>query len=52
MTDPESPPTEPIAPTPEYEPGNTPEEAPPLDPTPNPPGDGRPYDAASSSPVQ
>ena len=46
MTDPEVPESEPIPPSPEYEPGRTPEEAPPLDPTPNPPGDGTPYDAA------
>jgi hypothetical protein len=49
MTDPENPSPEPIAPSPEYEPGSTPDELPPLDPTPNPPDDGRPYDA---SPVQ
>jgi hypothetical protein len=46
MTDPEIPPTEPIAPSPEYEPGRIPEEAPPLEPTPNPP-DNEPYDGSA-----
>ena len=49
MTDPEPPPTEPMPPSPEYEPGRTPEEAPPLDPTPTPPGEGRPYDTSANA---
>lgn len=47
MTDPEPPPSEPVTPSPEYEPGRAPEEAPPLEPTPNPP-DNEPYDGSGA----